>query len=343
MKKLIFAMAVAAAGAVSAGVSFSYQGALKTVKGENLPAEERNKTIEFRLYDNPTDAEALWGRALAVHLDEDGLFNVELSDTAGSSLTGVKTNDLAAVLSDYPGKDRSLYIGLTVLGSTGEIRPRQRLLHVPTAAFAADVSTAKNGFTVVKGQATFNNKVEAKGGMTVSGDKLEAKNGLTISGGGLTIPSGGLTISGGALTIGSGVLIKRSDDTAKGIIPRGVIVMWSGSAIPTGWHLCNGDEGTPDLQDRFVIGAGHDYAAGAMGGAKEVALSLSEIPPHSHSLGYDTQVCDNDDDDHAFNGTKDLGGGSGRATTTSAGGENGKTKAHNNMPPYYALCFIMKL
>ena len=53
MKKLIFAMAVVAAGAASA-VSFSYQGALKTKTGENLPANERNKTIEFRLYETPT-------------------------------------------------------------------------------------------------------------------------------------------------------------------------------------------------------------------------------------------------------------------------------------------------
>ena len=341
MKKLIFAMAVAAAGAVSAGVSFSYQGALKTVKGENLPENERNKTIEFRLYDNPTDAGALWGRALAVHLDEEGLFNVELSDTAGSSLESVKTNDLAAVLSDYPGKDKSLYIGLTVSGSTGEIRPRQRLLHVPTAAFAADVSKAKRDFTVT-GIATFNSKVTANGGMTVSGDKLEAKNGLTISGGGLTIPSGGLKISGGTLEIGSGVLISRSDDTAKGIVPRGVIVMWSGTKddVPTGWALCNGDNGTPNLQDRFIVGAGHDYPVGETGGENKVTLKESEMPSHSHTLGYQTQVADNDDNDGPFDAAKQLGDSSGwkSATTSSAG----SGEAHENRPPYYALCFIMK-
>ncbi|MCQ2388495.1 MAG: hypothetical protein MJ138_02160 [Kiritimatiellae bacterium] len=302
MKKLTFAMAMmAAAGASMAGVSFSYQGELKTEAGENLPIGERNKTIEFRLYESSTIGTALWGRAIDVCLDKNGLFNVELSDTVGTAVSGVDGSDLAAVLADYPGKDKPIYIGLTVRGSAGEIRPRQKLMHVPTAAFAADVSQAKRGFT----------------------------------------------IASGTFTIGSGVTISRSGDTASGIVPRGVIVMWSGAAntIPAGWALCNGGNGTPDLQDRFIVGAGRDYAVGGKGGTNEVALSLAEMPSHSHTLGYNIQTCDNDDDDDPFDGTKDLGG-SGvyrSATTSSAGGENGTAKPHENRPPYYALCFIMKL
>ena len=51
--------------------------------------------------------------------------------------------------------------------------------------------------------------------------------------------------------------------------PVGGIIMWSGTiaAIPTGWALCNGSNGTPDLRDRFVIGAGSTYAVGATGGS----------------------------------------------------------------------------
>ena len=62
MKKLIFAIAVAAAGAASAGVTFSYQGALKMADGKQIPVNESNKTISFRLYDAPMDGNALWGR-----------------------------------------------------------------------------------------------------------------------------------------------------------------------------------------------------------------------------------------------------------------------------------------
>lgn len=45
------------------------------------------------------------------------------------------------------------------------------------------------------------------------------------------------------------------------VSPSGVICMWSGAttAIPTGWALCNGSNGTPDLRDKFVVGAGSTY------------------------------------------------------------------------------------
>lgn len=49
----------------------------------------------------------------------------------------------------------------------------------------------------------------------------------------------------------------------------GMIILWSGAIvdIPTGWHLCDGDEGTPNLRDRFIVGAGDTYAVGATGGS----------------------------------------------------------------------------
>lgn len=78
----------------------------------------------------------------------------------------------------------------------------------------------------------------------------------------------------------------RLSDIPTGI-PRGIIVMWSGSinGIPEGWALCDGTNGTPDLRDRFIVGAGKEYNVGATGGAKEVTLSTSQIPSHRHSSG----------------------------------------------------------
>jgi hypothetical protein len=58
-------------------------------------------------------------------------------------------------------------------------------------------------------------------------------------------------------------------------IPAGGIIMWSGSigAIPTGYYLCDGQNGTPDLRDRFVVGAGNTYAVGNTGGFTAASTS----------------------------------------------------------------------
>ena len=352
MKKLMFAIAVAAASAAMAEVSFSYQGALKTATGENIPPEQSNKVLSFRLYETPTGPDAIWGRALAVHLDANGLFNVELSDTAGSPVSGsVKTNVLDAVLSKYS----NLYIGLDVEGSTGEIRPRQKLINVPTAAFAADVSKAKNDFTV-DGGATFRGAVTAKSSMTVAG-KLTADDGVTVSKGGLTVSGGGLSVSGGGLSIGAGITIDPTGDTGKGIIPRGVIAMWSGAAkdIPKGWALCDGTDDTPDLRGRFIVGASANgekgtnadqgYRIGDWGGESFHKLNKDEIPKHTHHLALNTHILrvydelnsDRIRSETGFDDNKKIADGGWDVKENDS-----QQNAHENRPPYYALCFIMK-
>lgn len=72
----------------------------------------------------------------------------------------------------------------------------------------------------------------------------------------------------------------------RSIVPSGVILMWSGSiaTIPSGWLLCNGTNGTPDLRDRFIVGAGSTYAVGATGGAATFTLSVDQLPSHTHSV-----------------------------------------------------------
>jgi microcystin-dependent protein len=68
--------------------------------------------------------------------------------------------------------------------------------------------------------------------------------------------------------------------------PSGGILMWYGNLafIPSGWVLCDGTSGTPDLRDRFVVGAGSSYAVGATGGANTVTLTVSEMAAHSHPV-----------------------------------------------------------
>jgi len=118
-------------------------------------------------------------------------------------------------------------------------------------------------------------------------------------------------------------------------IPNGVITMWSGTItdIPSGWTLCDGTDGAPNLQDRFVTGAGGQYSVGDTGGEDEHTLTEQEMPSHTH--GYIDQ---ND------NNTQGKGGGAVQANdftnqTNSTGGD----QAHENRPPYYAIAYIMEV
>ena len=352
MKKLIFAMAMAVAGVASAGVSFSYQGVLKTATGDNIPEGERNKAIEFRLYASATGAQdVLWGRKVAVHLDGDGLFNVELSDAAGSKISSLnKTNSLDWVLSEHLGKDKPLYIGLTVENSSGEIRPRQKIIHVPSAAFAADVAQAKGDFSV-QGIATFNGAVNVASQMTVSGG-LTAAGGLTVS--------KGLTVSDGLTAKGDLNVSGNLTATGGCIVPKGGIIMWSGEArnIPSGWALCDGGNGTPDLRGRFIVGAGDSYSPGDKGGEEKHKLIPGEMPAHTHNIYLSMNARAPDPR------LKEIYGALYSPYCAALGsnylefwnvpnpvefrmsGETawkGGDQSHENRPPYYALCFIMKL
>ena len=60
----------------------------------------------------------------------------------------------------------------------------------------------------------------------------------------------------------------KIDDAIATVIPAGLICLWSGAAdaLPAGWALCNGSNGTPDLRGRFLVGAGGSYAVGDTGG-----------------------------------------------------------------------------
>jgi hypothetical protein len=131
----------------------------------------------------------------------------------------------------------------------------------------------------------------------------------------------------------------------------GMIMLWSGSSatIPTGWLLCDGSSSTPDLRNRFVVGATSTYAVGATGGSAD-AIVVSHThtatvtdPGHFHSMG---RVC-------GGNGGLQFEGGGGMADISPNTGSNvtgitvgvsttGSSGTNANLPPYYALCYIMK-
>lgn len=140
---------------------------------------------------------------------------------------------------------------------------------------------------------------------------------------------------------------------------RGLIVLWSGAqnAIPAGWILCDGGGGSPDLRDKFVLGAGSSYGVGAQGGSRDAVLvshshsasaSVSD-PGHSHSYQDAGRVpfVYGSTSGPDFNSTGDVQGfqTGGSGTGISVGvtvNANGQSGVNANMPPYYALCYIMK-
>lgn len=140
--------------------------------------------------------------------------------------------------------------------------------------------------------------------------------------------------------------------------PQGGIIMWSGAIadIPSGWALCDGTNGTPNLQDKFVVGAGSGYAVGATGGADTVNIEHSHSNPSTGSAG--------SHDHGGFTGSVSSvelyeGRASGAENTIwqhyhyiSSGGAHAHTvgssglalsSTQENRPPYYALAFIMKV
>lgn len=126
------------------------------------------------------------------------------------------------------------------------------------------------------------------------------------------------------------------------LLPVGIILMWSGAedGIPDKWALCNGQNGTPDLRGKFVLGVSDSYAVGATGGEETHALTVAELAAHTHNfnLGY-TQ-----NRNISSGGTRepyDHRSEAPYATITST--STGSGSPHNNMPPYYALCYIMYL
>lgn len=125
-------------------------------------------------------------------------------------------------------------------------------------------------------------------------------------------------------------------------IPVGTIVMWSGTVynVPTKWHICDGTSGTPDLRGRFVLGVSDNYTKGSKGGEETVKLKVNNLPSHDHQIplnggsggGSMHYVCVN------------IGVGDTTNLDTSLPVRStGDNVAHNNMPPYYALFYIMKV
>ena len=180
--------------------------------------------------------------------------------------------------------------------------------------------------------------------------------------------------------------IADTGSPASALIPSGGIIMWSGliTSIPTGWGLCDGSNGTPDLRNRFVVGAGDQYDRNDTGGADSVTLTEAQMPSHDHGMstegshshsgstntagahnhsisqelrgnGEDERnsvpsASDNTDPNRTWVATTSTAGNHSHSLNINSAGSHthginstGESGTNKNLPPYYALAFIMKL
>ena len=174
--------------------------------------------------------------------------------------------------------------------------------------------------------------VEAIRNLADLSKKIQDKNGLTVA--------GNLTVQG-----------------SFNYLPTGSIIAYNQTIAPTGWAICNGSQGTPDLRGRFIFGNGGSRGMNSTGGAETVTLTEAQLPSHTHTAN----VNDPGHQHHMIEGMGIVhggrqwyardggwGGANPRTNKTTTGitvgiSYTGSNHPHENMPPFYVLTYIMKL
>jgi microcystin-dependent protein len=228
---------------------------------------------------------------------------------------------------------------LTDTGLSTEIKK------VVTEVYLADVESIRNlsditnklvkGDFSIPGNLKVSGNIEA-GGATKCTGTVNIDNTITVKGIS-TLQNVNVL---GPTTFNSAVDFKNTLN----YLPKGVIIAWNSAVAPVGWALCDGKNGTPNLQGLFILGSNTYRSIGIIGGVETVTLTADQIPPHSHTLLLNNACFNNGgcDSRASVDGTNTANTGFNTLPNyqpqTTGGGQS-----HENMPPFYTLTYIIKL
>jgi hypothetical protein len=281
-----------------------------------------------------------------------GASTIVARDASGNFIANTITSNVTGNLTGTAANATILQTTRTIAisgGATGTATSFNGSANITIPVTGLNVSTADSGTLAV-----------TRGGTGVT----------TSTGTGSVVLSASPTLSGTPLapTAVLGTNTTQIATTAFAIangIPSGAIVMWSGSiaSIPSGWFLCDGANSTPDLRNRFIVGAGSTYAVAATGGSADAivvshthtATSTVSDPGHNHkpstegttggfatnqpALPYLVSRSGVDGGPYTSINTTTSATNITVATTVASAGSSG---TNANLPPYYALAYIMK-
>jgi len=284
----------------------------------------------------------------------------------GSADVAFSSGDVTLTLTNSNGSQTARHVRLNLTGTSGGARnlilgsgcqiDKPYIINNGLADTVTVKNTAGTGIAVPAGKSmwVYNNGTNVVD-VTTHASSLTLGAALPAASGGTGLTSPGS--SGNVLTSNGTVWVSSTPSTPELFI-TGMIILWSGSiaSIPSGWALCNGSNGTPDLRNRFVVGAGSTYAVDSTGGSADAivvshthtATSTVTDPEHAHGiLGYNGTVSGGPFVAFAqittpiqTQGTQSASTGITVATTNASTGSSG---TNANLPPYYALAYIMKL
>ena len=283
-----------------------------------------------------TGITVLSGYTCAVYIDGTNVVQAATYQPVMTVGTLALTNSLTTAyggtgLASYTAGDTLYYSSGTTLsklgiGATGTVLTVAG--GVPTwAAVPTQVASFNAGTT------GFTPNTATTGAVTLSGTLIAANGGTGLASVGT---SGNVLTSNGSAWTSSPSFVS------------GMIMLWSGSivSIPTGWLICDGTNSTPDLRDRFVVGAGTTYAVNATGGSANAV-----VPSHTHTAtdsghthtqtGYTSAIAQsNGQNQYPVINPTSLTTGTGYANITVS--TTGVSPTNANLPPYLALAYIMK-